>query len=135
MGTAILAGRDFTWSDENSKTPVAMVSESFARDYWGSAAAALHKQIREQDTNDDWREIVGVVGDIHYDGVDRPAPAACYFPLHLSNFFDEKEAVQRSRIVCHSDLAGRFGEPTQGGPPLDLVCQSESRPGGGSHTG
>jgi len=107
MGTAILAGRDFTWSDENSKTPVAMVSESFARDYWGSAAAALHKQIREQDTNDDWREIVGVVGDIHYDGVDRPAPAACYFPLHLSNFFDEKEAVQRSvSFVIRTSRAG-----------------------------
>ena len=94
MGTSIVAGRDFTWSDENSKTPVAMVSESFARDYWGSAAAALHKQIRVH-MNDDWREIVGVVGDIHYAGVDRPAPAACYFPLRLSNFSGDKEAVVR----------------------------------------
>jgi predicted permease len=91
---------------DHNKTPVAMVSESLARDYWGSAAAALHKQIRGT-MNDDWREIVGVVGDIHYDGVDQPAPAAVYFPLRLSNFFGVKEVVLRGVFfVIRSSRAG-----------------------------
>jgi putative ABC transport system permease protein len=40
-------GRDFSWKDNNKEALVAIVSESLARDFWGSATAALHKQIRE----------------------------------------------------------------------------------------
>jgi putative ABC transport system permease protein len=47
MGTPLLAGRDFSWKDNNKEALVAIVSESLARDFWGSATAALHKQIRE----------------------------------------------------------------------------------------
>jgi len=106
MGTAIVAGRDFTWGDDNNKTQVAMVSESLARDYWGSPTAALHKQIREG-MNDDWREIVGVVRDIHNDGVDQPAPTTVYFPLRLSNFQGDKESVRRGiSFVIRSSRSG-----------------------------
>jgi predicted permease len=106
VGTPLIAGRDFTWSDNNNKTLVAMVSESFARDYWGSPAAALHKQIREG-MNDDWREIVAVVHDIHYDGVDQPVPTAVYFPLRLTNFQGDKESVRRGvSFVIRSSRAG-----------------------------
>ena len=94
MGTSLLAGRDFTWSDNTNKALVAMVSESLARDLWGSANAALHKQIREG-MNDDWREVVGVVADVHTDGVDQPAPSAVYFPLRLTNFQGDKEVARR----------------------------------------
>ncbi|HEX4749974.1 MAG TPA: ABC transporter permease [Bryobacteraceae bacterium] len=106
MGTPLLTGRDFSWKDNNKEALVAMVSESLARDYWGNAAAALHKQIREG-MNDQWREIVGVVGDVHYDGVDRPAPAAVYFPLRLSNFEGEKDSTRRGvSFVIRSRRAG-----------------------------
>jgi predicted permease len=106
IGTAILAGRDFTWSDNTNKTLVAMVSESFARDYWGNAAGALHKQIREG-MNDDWREIVGVVRDVHNDGVDQPAPTTVYFPLRLNNFQGEKNGIRRGvSFVIRSSRAG-----------------------------
>jgi predicted permease len=94
MGTPLLAGRDFSWADANKKALVAMISEGFAREYWGGSKAALHKQIREG-MNDDWREIVGVVGDVHYNGVDQPAETTVYFPLRLSNFQGDKEAVRR----------------------------------------
>jgi predicted permease len=94
MGTSLRAGRDFTWNDTNSKALVAMVSESLAREYWGSASAALHKQIREG-MNDDWREIVGVAEDVHSDGVDQPSPTTVYFPLRLSNFQGDKEVARR----------------------------------------
>jgi len=106
MGTSIIAGRDFSWSDNSNKALVAMVSESFARDYWGSARAALHKEIREG-MNDKWREIVGVIGDVHIDGVDQPAPTAVYFPLRLDNFQGEKEVARRYiSFVIRSPRAG-----------------------------
>jgi predicted permease len=106
MGTRLIAGRDFTWSDIDSRASVAVISESFARDYWGTAGAAVHKQIREG-MNDDWREIVGVVGDIHYDGVEKKAPSAAYFPIAMNNFWDNKKLVQRNAsFLIRSSRAG-----------------------------
>ncbi len=64
LGIPLVAGRDFTWDEAYQKLPVAMVSENFAREYWGSPANAMGKHIRVG-TKDDWREIVGVIGDVH----------------------------------------------------------------------
>jgi predicted permease len=61
LGTPLIAGRDLTWMDIYQKIPVAIVSESFAREYWHTASGALGKRIRASNT-DDWREIVGVAG-------------------------------------------------------------------------
>jgi predicted permease len=106
LGTPIVAGRDFTWNDNTNKSLVALISESFARDYWGGPAAALHKQIREG-MNDEWREIVGVVHDVHTDGVDQPVPSAVYFPLRLNNFQGDKEVIRRYvSFVIRSPRAG-----------------------------
>lgn len=85
LGTSLIAGRDFTWTDTTNKAPVAMVSENMAREYWGSPSAALGKQIRVG-SKDDWRQIVGVVGDVHADGMDQPAPTAAYWPMLVENF-------------------------------------------------
>ncbi|MGA7887161.1 MAG: ABC transporter permease [Acidobacteriaceae bacterium] len=94
MGTPLLAGRDFTWEDTYDKLPVAVVSENFAKEYWGSAQNALGKRIRSGSA-DDWREIVGVVGDVHADGVEQKAPTTVYWPLMMNNFDTQKERVQR----------------------------------------
>ena len=47
LGTPLVAGRDFTWTDLYDKRDVAIVSENLARELWGSPAAALGKRIRE----------------------------------------------------------------------------------------
>ena len=67
MGTRIIAGRDFTWTDLYEKRHVAMVSENLARELWGDPRAALGKRIRVG-TTDAWREIVGVVEDVYDNG-------------------------------------------------------------------
>ncbi len=94
MGTPMIAGRDFTWEDSFDKLPVAVISEQFAREYWGSAQNALGKRIRTSST-DDWRQIIGVVGDVHNDGVNEKAPTIVYWPLMMNNFDTQKERVQR----------------------------------------
>jgi predicted permease len=94
LGTKILAGRDFSWDDEYDARPVAIISDGFAREYWKNAQAALGKKLRVGNI-DDWREIVGVVQDIHDDGVDKPAPTAVYWPLIRNNFEGQKHDVYR----------------------------------------
>jgi putative ABC transport system permease protein len=84
LGTPLAAGREFTWTDIHDKRPVVLVSENFAREYWGSAQTAIGKQIRSN-PNDPWSEVVGVVRDIRHDGADKKAPSTVYWALKPSN--------------------------------------------------
>jgi predicted permease len=95
MGTPLIAGRDFTWDDIYNKLPVALVSENFAKEYWGSIQNALGKQIRSNAT-DDWRQIVGVVGNVYDDGVSEKPPTSVYWPLLGANFEGDKVSFRRS---------------------------------------
>jgi predicted permease len=79
MGIPIVAGRDLTWSDILNKRPVALVSENFAREYWQNPSGALGKQIGGNPQA--WRQIVGVVGNVHDDGTNHEAPATVYWPI------------------------------------------------------
>jgi predicted permease len=106
LGTPLLAGRDLTWTDTYKKVPVAIVSESLAREYWQSVPGALGKQIRVGNT-DDWREVVGVAADVHDDGVNKPAPVAVYWPILMDRFEGQKERV-------HRDLAFVIRSPRSG---------------------
>ena len=106
MGTPLIAGRDLTWTDTYKQLPVALVSENFAREYWGTAAGALGKRIRIA-FSDDWRQIIGVVGDVHDQGMDRPARPAVYWPVLLSSFQGTPLRVQRYiSFAVRSPLAG-----------------------------
>ena len=84
MGTKLAAGREFSWTDIQEKREVVVVSENFAREYWGAPGEAVGKQIRTN-RNDPWSEIVGVVGDVRHEGVVKPAAATIYWPLRSSN--------------------------------------------------
>jgi predicted permease len=106
LGTRMIAGRDLAWVDIYQKRPVAIISENFAREYWHDANNALGKRIRVADT-DDWREIVGVVQDVHDDGVDQPAPTTVYWPVMMNNFEGQKEMIHRGiGYIVRSPRAG-----------------------------
>ncbi len=85
MGIPIVAGRDLTWNDILSKRPVAIVSENLAREYWKNPSDALGKQIGGSPK--DWRQIVGVVGNVYDDGTSQKAPATVYWPITDSDPF------------------------------------------------
>lgn len=44
------------------------------------ASEAIGKELRVG-ANDEWHQIVGVVGDVHVNGVNKPAPAEVYWPV------------------------------------------------------
>jgi putative ABC transport system permease protein len=80
LGARLVAGRDADWAEFHARRQVALISENFAREYWGSAAAAVGKRIRSN-PRDEWSEVIGVVADIRHDGVDKPAPSVVYWPM------------------------------------------------------
>ena len=47
IGTRMIAGRDITWSDIYGRAKVAPRLREFAREVWGSPAAALGQRIRD----------------------------------------------------------------------------------------
>jgi len=60
MGTPLLAGRDFTESDVNSSTPVAVVNQMFADSFWpGQNPIGKHLKLNSTDTP--WIKVVGLV--------------------------------------------------------------------------
>jgi predicted permease len=106
LGTRLIAGRDLTWTDTYGKRPVAIISENFAREYWHDPSNALGKRIRVANT-DPWRDIIGVVQDVHDDGVDQAAPATVYWPTLQEGFEGQKLELRRGiAFIIRSPRAG-----------------------------
>jgi predicted permease len=91
----LVAGRDISWDDVRSHRPVIVISENLAREYWSDPQMAIGQRVRNMDGRP-WREIVGVVADIHHEGVDRPAPATAYWPLLIADLWEEGLSIQRT---------------------------------------
>ena len=90
MGIPVVAGRDLTWDDIMNKRPVALVSENLAREYWQNPSDALGKQIGGSPK--DWRQVVGVVGNVHDDGTSQEPPATVYWPITDADVFLDSPA-------------------------------------------
>ena len=102
----MIAGRDFTWDELYKRLPVAILSESTAREYWPDPTQALGHRIRVS-TNDDWREVVGVVADVYSNGVSEKAPTMAYWPLLMNKF--ETDDVRVTRDVSYVIRSPRTG--------------------------
>jgi predicted permease len=106
IGSHLIAGRDLTWSETFNQTPVALISENMARELWGDPRAAIGKRIRPL-MKDDWREVVGVIADLHDKGIDQPAPGIAYWPLLQKNFEGRETQVTRNfAFVIKTPRAG-----------------------------
>ena len=106
LGAPLVAGRGITWNDTYKKLLVAVVAENVARELWREPSAALGKRIRVS-TTDDWREIIGVVGDVYDEGVGKPAAASIYWPLLMDHFeSDDSFAFRDVAFVLRSSRSG-----------------------------
>lgn len=102
----LVAGRDFMWEDTYQKRAVAIVSENVAREYWPTPNDAIGKRIRVS-SKDDWREIVGVTGNVYDDGLNQKPTKAAYWPLMMSNF--ESDPLSVRRAVAYAIRSPRAG--------------------------
>jgi predicted permease len=109
METRIIAGRDFTWTDIYGLRPMVIVSENFARESWGSAAAAVGKRVR-QFSSMPWQEVIGVVEDVRVHGVDKDAPPTIYWPAMLNDPYTAKPTIDGPNSVTFAIRSQRAGE-------------------------
>jgi predicted permease len=108
MGTRLVAGRDFSWTDLYDRRHVVLVSENMATELWGSAPAAIGKRIQTIPGRP-WREVVGVAQDVHEHGADVPAPAIVYWPTLGESPYQEGQLniVRNVTFTIRSPQAGR----------------------------
>ena len=109
-GTRFVAGHDFAWSDIYSLRPVAILSESLARDLWGSPSGAIGKRFREFPSMP-WHEVVGVVQDVRENGVNQTSPATVYWPSMMANLYGPGPLNAR-RTAYFALRSGRAGTQT-----------------------
>jgi predicted permease len=113
MGNPVLAGRPFSWADVHDKAKVVVVTENFATQYWENPAGAVGKRIREG-REQPWREIIGVVGNVHDDGVNQPVRATVYWPPIVEDFWGLEIFARRTMVYAiRSGLTGGTGLPDQ----------------------
>ena len=108
MGTRLIAGRDMTWNDMEAGGRVALISEDFARELATQPAGALGLRVRPAPfPGDAWREVIGVVQDVHQDGLSEPATSAVYFPVLTENLLNVPVAGTTSvAFAIRSERAG-----------------------------
>ena len=94
LGTPLLAGRDFNFEDQG-RPPVAIVSQSMARYYFGDRSPigqlfAFERRDNRGAVKDQPYQIVGVVGDTKYLNLQEPNPRMVYL-----NAFQEPGVPQQ----------------------------------------
>ena len=91
LGTAFVAGRDFTERDDSKSTPVVIVNRTLARRFFPDQDP-IGKHIRPGIGNGygpgepPMREIVGVIGDVKQGGLGSEAAPEVYAPFAQSPF-------------------------------------------------
>jgi predicted permease len=92
-GTTLLAGRSFTWADDQNSTRVAVVNALFARKIFGSVANAIGRYYKREDGSS--VQVVGVTLDgKYYQMTEDPRPAM--FVPFLQSPIDDISFVVRS---------------------------------------
>jgi predicted permease len=112
-GTRLAAGREITWTEVYGLRPVVLVSENLARELWGTPAAAIGKRLR-QAPGTTAHEVIGVVQDVHENGVHQPAPPTVYWPsmsayVGVGATVARPNAIRQVTFVIRSERAGTEG--------------------------
>jgi putative ABC transport system permease protein len=88
MGVPILQGRDFTDHDKAGAAPVVIINETLARKFFANKNP-IGARFKEGGTNrpdNAWMEIVGVVGDVKYEGLEVATAPTFYLPFAQAPF-------------------------------------------------
>jgi predicted permease len=109
MGNPVLAGRSISWSDIRNRARVVMITESLAREVWGEPARAVGRRLSTGFEAGDWREVIGVVGDVRDDGMEQGPVDIVYWPMLMEGFWDNPTWVVRT--MAYAIRSSRVGTP------------------------
>ncbi len=95
LHVSLIDGRLFNEHDTPDTTPVLLVNQAAVRRFWPNGSP-VGKRVRLGGT-EVWREVVGVVGDVHHWGLDNAVNPEMYLPS-LQSPSSFMSLVVRSRI-------------------------------------
>jgi putative ABC transport system permease protein len=78
IGMPVVRGRAVAPTDSESSVPIVIINESMARKYWGNENP-IGQRLRFGSPA--WRTIVGIVGDVRHEGLDRDLKPEMYVPF------------------------------------------------------
>ena len=80
MGIALKRGRTFTASDRRGAAPVVIINEQTAKTWWPNQDPIGQHILLGGDADSVWREVVGVVADVHHQALDKDVRSEMYLP-------------------------------------------------------
>ncbi|HEX8775383.1 MAG TPA: ABC transporter permease [Pyrinomonadaceae bacterium] len=81
MRIPLLKGRPFTEQDREDAPPMVIVNEALARRFWpGEDAIGKRLGFEDDEGKQEWREVVGVVGNVRHERLDVEAKPEVYVP-------------------------------------------------------
>lgn len=86
MGIPLIRGRSFTDADRTDSTHVAMINQTFARQYFKDKDPIGEELNLGTADKPDWWRIVGISGDVKSFGQDQPTHADIYRPIDQDPF-------------------------------------------------
>jgi predicted permease len=95
LGVPLLRGRFFTQDDTATSPPVTIISESLARHYFPDSDPIGQRIQASSPNSDPYMEIVGVVGDLKYWGLESKTATAYYLP-YTQNFTNTSFLIVRT---------------------------------------
>jgi putative ABC transport system permease protein len=137
MRIPLRAGRDFTTQDTTNTPGVAILNDVFAVQAFGSAEAALGRALTSISARgEETIEVIGVVGDVRFRSLDRPATPEIYRPLAQTFMFPMafvvRTAGEPSAIAAGVRQAAFAVDPTipvaELQPLASLIAGSLGRP-------
>jgi putative ABC transport system permease protein len=118
MDTRIIRGRDFTLQDDENAPAVAIVNETFARHFW-PGQDPVGKRFSQEKTDSPKMQIVGVVRDGKYAGLNEPPQPYFCIPIFQS-YSGATTLVVRTNDDPHRAIADIRNEIRQMDPHLPI---------------
>ena len=81
LGIPLLRGRQLTERDNETAPRVALINETFARNFF-PGEDPIGQRIQITNGNEDWREVVGIVRDVKSAGIDHEVIPQSYEPFY-----------------------------------------------------
>ncbi|HMV50145.1 MAG TPA: ABC transporter permease, partial [Blastocatellia bacterium] len=137
LGTKLYEGREFTERDESDAAKVVIINRALARALFpNESALGKSLQLVNSEQSNEWREIVGVVGEVRYSGLDDPSEAAIYTPFAQTPFMWANLMIRTSlppqslipairKAITSADVSL---EPANFRTMEDLVAESVAQP-------
>ena len=137
LGSQWYEGREFNDRDHAAAPKVLIINRTMARKLFpNESAIGKRLQLINPEYSDEWREVVGVAGDVRYQGLDDPGEAAIYAPFAQTPFLWTNLMI-RTQAPPQTLVAGIRGAVTSVDPGLtpmsfrtmdELVFESVAQP-------